>query len=175
LPTRRGTIIKDENGKPIKNPDFVGYTSSPLAEQCGSDTAFLLPGEQTGFVGPLDLPKLTAPGSAGRDTIHQWELLATLAVLGFYRGGSLVPALIYIIDPVNAYSQEVAFGVDWFITPDIAINVTTRLIWAGLPWDAYSGHQNDSDPDQGEIFDPWFIAGGSRGRSESGLMFTWQF
>jgi hypothetical protein len=175
LADAQGEIIRDENGDPVRNPDFVGYTSSPLAEQCGSDTAFLLPGEQTGFVGPLDLPKLTAPGSAGRDTIHQWELLSTLAVLGFYKGGSLVPALIYILDPVNAYSQEIAFGVDWFITPDVAINFTTRLIWAGLPWDAYDGHKTDDDPDLGEIFDPWFLAGGSRGRSESGLMFTWQF
>jgi len=171
----QGNIIRDDAGKPIKNPDFIGYTSSPLAENCGSDTAYLLPGEQTGFVGPLDLPKLDAPAGKGRDTIHQWELLGTLAVLGFYKGGSLVPAMIYLLDPVNAYSQELAFGVDWFITPDIAVNVSTRMIWAGLPWDAYNGHQKDTDPDRGEIFDPWFLAGGSRGRSESGIMFTWQF
>ena len=60
-------------------------------------------------------------------------------------------------------------------TPDIAVNFTTRLIWLGAPWDAYDGHQDDDDPDNGEVFDPWFLAGGSRGRSESGLMFTWQF
>ena len=175
LADAQGKPLLDAEGNKINNPDFVGYTSSPLAENCGNDTTLLLPGEQTGLVGPLDLPKLDAPAGKGRDTIHQWELLATLAVLGFYRGGSLVPALIYILDPVNSYSQEVAFGVDWFIRPDIAINFTTRLIWAGLPWDAYEGHQRDSDVDRGEIFDPWFLAGGSRGRSESGLMFTWQF
>ena len=128
-----------------------------------------------GLVGPLDLPKLDAPGGQGRDTIHQWEVLMTLAVLGFYKGGSLVPAFIYILDPVNAYSQEVALGLDWFIRPDISVNLTTRLIWAGLPWDAYKGHNKDSDVDRGEIFDPWFLAGGSRGRSETGIQFTWQF
>ena len=144
-------------------------------ENCGSDTELLLPGEQVGLVGPLDLPKLDAPAGKGRDTIHQWELLGTLAILGFYRGGSLVPALIYLLDPVNGYSQELALGLDWFITPDIAINFTTRLIWLGAPWDAYDGHKKDTDPDNGEVFDPWFLAGGSRGRSESGLMFTWQF
>jgi len=155
------------------NPD-EGYTAAPT-ENCGDSTNFLLPGEQTGLVGPLDLPKLNAPGGKGRDTIHQWEILGTLAILGFYRGGSLVPALIYLIDPVNSYSQELALGVDWFIRPDIAVNVSSRFIWAGAPWDAYSGHQKDSDPDRGEIFDPWFLAGGSRGRSETGIMFTWQF
>ena len=157
-----------------KNPSFIGYTSSST-ENCGSDTELLLQGEQMGFIGPLDLPKLDAPAGKGRDTIHQWELLGTLAVLGFYRGGSLVPAMIYLLDPVNGFSQELAFGVDWFITPDIAVNFSTRLIWLGAPWDAYNGHNKDSDPDNGEVFDPWFLAGGSRGRSESGLMFTWQF
>jgi hypothetical protein len=151
-----------------------GYTSSYL-ENCGNDTELLLPGESMGLVGPLDLPKLDAPGGKGRDTIHQWEVLMTLAVLGFYKGGSLVPAFIYILDPVNAYSQEVALGMDWFIRPDISVNLTTRLIWAGLPWDAYKGHNKDSDVDRGEIFDPWFLAGGSRGRSETGIQFTWQF
>jgi hypothetical protein len=174
---RRRCAIDDQaetlpNGDP--NPAFIGYTSSN-DENCGSDTQLLLPGEQVGLVGPLDLPKLDAPAGKGRDTIHQWELLGTLAVLGFYRGGSLVPALIYLLDPVNGYSQEVALGVDWFITPDIAVNFTTRLIWLGAPWDAYKGHRDDDDPDNGQVFDPWFLAGGSRGRSESGIMFTWQF
>ena len=41
-------------------------------------------------------------------------IIATLAILGFYKGGSLVPALIYLLDPVNSYSQELALGVDWF-------------------------------------------------------------
>ena len=170
-----GKALRDADGNKIRNPDFIGYTSSPLRENCGNDTTLLLPGEQTGLIGPLDLPKLDAPAGKGRDTIHQWEILTTLAILGFYRGGSLVPAFIYILDPVNSYVQEVALGVDWFIRPDIAINFSTRLIWAGLPWDAYDGHQKETDPNRGELFEPWFIAGGSRGRSESGFMFTWQF
>ncbi len=177
---RRRCSINDQpkwlpDGSP--NPNFIGFSAN---ENCGSDTELLLPGEQVGLVGPLDLPKLDKPTDAKnrprlRDTIHQWELLGTLAVLGFYRGGSLVPALIYLIDPVNSFGQELALGVDWFIRPDIAVNFTTRLIWAGAPWDAYAGHKGIDDPNRGQIFDPWFLGGGSRGRSESGVMFTWQF
>ncbi|HYB98535.1 MAG TPA: DUF1302 family protein [Candidatus Limnocylindrales bacterium] len=174
---RRRCAIGDQperlpDGSP--NPNFIGYTADP-AENCGSDTQFLLPGEQTGFVGPLDLPQLDAPAGHGRDTIHQWELLMTFAALGFYRGGTLVPALIYLLDPVNSYSQELALGMDWFYTPDLAFNITTRLIWAGAPWDPYDGHKNDSDIDNGELFEPWFLGGGSRGRSETSIQFTWQF
>jgi hypothetical protein len=174
---RRRCSIGDQprtlsNGDP--NPDFIGYTSSPT-ENCGSDTEFLLEGEQTGLVGGLDLPKLDAPTGKGRDTIHQWEMLMTFAAIGFYKGGTLVPAFIYLMDPVNSYSQEVAIGVDWFYTPDIAFNITTRLIWAGAPWDPYHGHQKDSDPDNGELFEPWFLGGGNRGRSETSFQATWQF
>ncbi|MFP6626168.1 MAG: DUF1302 family protein [Deltaproteobacteria bacterium] len=158
------------------DPDFQGYTANPLQEQCGDDDTMLLPGEQVGLVGPLDFPRLTAPGKGwGRDTIHQWEVLGTMAVLGFYRGGSMVPAVIYLVDPGNSFAQEVAFAFDWFVTPDFAVNFTTRLIWSGVPWDAYAGHKNDSDIDRGELFSPWTLDSINRGRSESGLMFTWQF
>jgi hypothetical protein len=152
-----------------------GYTSSPT-ENCGSDTDLLLPGEQVGLVGPLDLPKLDQLASVRtRDTIHQWEMLGTIAIAGFYRNSTLVPAIMYMLDPVNSYSQEFMTAVDWYLRPDLSLNVTTRLIWAGAPWDAYQGHDNDGDVDRGEIFDPWFIAGGSRGRSETGVAITWQF
>jgi hypothetical protein len=156
------------------NPDFIGYTSS-YTENCGSETEFLLEGEQTGFIGPLDLPKLDFPSGKGRDTIHQWEMLITFAAIGFYRGGTVVPALIWLMDPVNSYAQEVALGVDWFYTPDFAVNLTTRLIWSGAPWDPYKGHKNDDDVDRGELFEPWFLGGGNRGRSETSFQVTYQF
>lgn len=157
-----------------KNPNFIGYTAGP-EENCGDDNNLLLPGEQSGFVGPLDLLKVDQPLGHGRDTIHQWEVLMTFAALGFYRGGTLVPALIYLLDPVNSYSQELALGFDWFYTPDLAVNLTTRLIWVGAPWDPYDGHKSSTDVDNGQIFDPWFLGGGSRGRSETSIQFTWQF
>jgi hypothetical protein len=175
-------IVDDVTGDTSKNPLFEGYTAS-YEENCGgphngtdfNTFDFLYEGEQTGFIGPLDLPKLNRPAGKGRDTIHQWEMLMTFAALGFYRGGTLVPALIYLLDPVNSYSQEIALGFDWFYTPDLAFNLTTRLIWVGAPWDPYDGHKNDDDVDRGEIFDPWFLGGGSRGRSETSIQFTWQF
>jgi hypothetical protein len=149
-----------------------GYTSG-LSENCGSDTELLLPGEQVGLIGPFDLPKLTAPAGRGRDTIHQWESLFTLAVLGFYKGGSLVPAMIYLLDPINSYAQEFAFGIDWFVTPDVAVNFSTRIMWVGAPWDTY-GRPGD-DINDGLNFEPWTFGGISKGRSESGIMLTWQF
>ena len=181
---RRRCALGDQpeyNEDGTKNPNFIGYSADPNEENCGSSSTgqYLLPGEQSGFVGPLDLPRIASPGTSGRDTIHQWEMLMTFAALGFYRGGTLVPALIYLLDPVNSYSQEVAIGFDWFYTPDLSFNLTTRLIWVGAAWDPYDGHKGNNeegdDIDDGQIFDPWFLGGGSRGRSETSIQFTWQF
>ncbi len=173
--------LKNDDGSLSPNPAFdptdrenFGLTSQP-SENCGDNNQFLLPGEQTGFIGPLDLPTLDAPAGKGRDTIHQWEMLFTFAALGFYKGGTLVPAFIYLMDPVNSFAQEVALGFDWFYTPDFAFNITTRLIWSGMPWDPYDGHSRSSDVDDGVLFEPWFLGGGSRGRSETSFQITYQF
>ena len=62
--------------------------------------------------------------------------------------------------------------------PGFDVDVTVpdgRVIWAGMPWDPYQGHKKNSDVDNGELFEPWFLGGGSRGRSETSLQFTYQF
>jgi len=116
-------------------------------------------------VGGLDLPTTTrpvgqVPAVAYRDTVHDWEALTTFAILGFYRGGSLVPSMVYLLDPINSYSQEVVWGVDWFVTPNFAVNVAQRFI---------------INPTKEVNFEPWGLGGLNRGRSETGLRFSYQF
>jgi cyclopropane-fatty-acyl-phospholipid synthase len=43
---------------------------------------------------------------AFRDRIRDWEVLASLATTGFFRGGSVVPTLGLVVDPVNQFSME---------------------------------------------------------------------
>ncbi len=157
---------------------YIGMTDD-WYENCGDETTRLLPGEQTGLIGPFDLPKLSDLDNKGRDKVRQWEVITTLAVLGFYRGGSLVPAFIYILDPVNSYAQEVAMAIDYFYTPNLAFNFTTRLIWSGAPWNP--NHQFHKRKKQfpkdtrDESFSPWTLDSINRGRSESGFMVSYQF
>jgi len=116
-------------------------------------------------IGALDLPTITRPLNqdppiAYRDDIRRWEALITFAAIGFYKGGSVVPAFLYILDPVNSFSQEVAWGVDYYVTPNFAVNLAQRYI---------------INP-KGELnFEPWGLGGLNRGRSETGLRFTYQF
>ncbi len=100
------------------------------------------------------------PPVAYRDEIHRWEALFTLAILGFYRGGSVVPSFIYLLDPINSYSQEVVWGVDWFVTPNFGVNLAQRFI---------------INPKKELNFEPWGLGGLNRGRSETGIRFVYQF
>jgi hypothetical protein len=116
-------------------------------------------------IGALDLPTITRPVNqdppvAYRDDIRRWEMLATFAILGFYRGGSLLPSLVYLLDPVNSYSQEVVWGVDWFVTPNFAVNLSQRFL---------------INPKREVNFEPWGLGGLNAGRSETGVRFTYQF
>ena len=116
-------------------------------------------------IGGLDLPTVARPLNqdppvAYRDDIHRWEMLATFAALGFYRGGSVVPAMVYLLDPVNSYSQEAIWGVDWYVTPNFGVNISQRFI---------------INPKKEVNFEPWGLGGLNRGRSETGLRLTYQF
>src|SRR6185369_2758338 len=107
-------------------------------------------------IGGLDLPTKTKtlgqdPPIAYRDDIHRWEMLMTFAIIGFYRGGSVVPSLVYLLDPVNSYSQEVVWGVDYFLTPNFAVNLAQRFL---------------INPTKELNFEPWGLGGLNRGRSE---------
>jgi hypothetical protein len=116
-------------------------------------------------IGSLDLPTVSKnvnldPPRAYRDDIHRWEMLMTLAIVGFYKGGSVVPSMLYLLDPVNSYSQEVVWGVDWFVTPNFGVNLAQRFI---------------INPTKEVNFEPWGLGGLNRGRSETGLRFVYQF
>ena len=94
------------------------------------------------------------------DRVRTWELLTTLAATTFYRGGSLVPLLVYVLDPVNSFNMEVIWSLDWFVTPDFIVNVGQKYFI------------NTVDH---PVFETWGVAGSNRGRSETQLRLTYQF
>jgi hypothetical protein len=114
------------------------------------------------LTGPLDLlsPK-DSLADAFRDKVRDWELLATIAAVAFYRGGSVIPIVAYALDPVNKYVGEAIWAVDWFVTPSIALNVAQRLF---------------INPSGSKVnFDPWGFSSQSRTRSETSFRVTYQF
>jgi Protein of unknown function (DUF1302) len=97
---------------------------------------------------------------AAVDRVRDWELLFTLAATTFYRSGTIVPQLTFACDPVNSFNMLVAWSVDYFVTPDVIVNLAQRY------------YVNTSeDP----VYETWGNGGLNRGRSETQLRLTWQF
>jgi hypothetical protein len=129
-------------------------------------------GDKIGFVGNLS-PTMPLEGRGGgtcnlavpstckaTDTVRDWEALVTLAATSFYWGGSLVPQITYILDPVNKFNMEVFWSLDYYVTPSFIVNVAQR----------YFINTTDAP-----VYETWGVAGVNRGRSETQLRFTYQF
>ena len=115
------------------------------------------------LVGGLDLPSSVRGSTISfRDKIRGWESLFTLAAFSFYRGGSIVPTLGMAVDPVNQWSMETFWAVDYVVRDDFVVNLAQRYFITPR------GH---STP----IFATWGLGGFDSGRSETGVRLTYQF
>ncbi len=127
--------------------------------------ASMLPGgtnnpQTHGFRGEFSGSEQLTGGDPVIDKVRDWELLATLAATTFYRGGKLVPFLVYIIDPVNSYNMEAIWMFDYYITNNVILNLRQTYFINTV-----------SHP----VYESWGVGGVNRGRSETGLRLTYQF
>jgi hypothetical protein len=114
------------------------------------------------LTGTIDLPDPTSGLGAGyRDKVRTWEILANIGIVGFYRGGSVIPIVAFVLDPMNKFVGEIVWAVDYFVTPNVAVNVAQRLFF--------------SPTGNLDIFGPWGFSAISKGRSETSLRLTYQF
>jgi uncharacterized protein DUF1302 len=148
----------------VNNPgcaaqDFANLTSEQKAAS-GVDSC---------LVGALDLPSNVRTGVASegkpafRDKIRDWEALATFAAFTFYRGGSIVPVIGLAVDPVNQFSMEPFWTIDYVVNDAFVVNLSQRYFVTPR------GHGNSP------IFETWGLAGLNQGRSETVLRLTLQF
>lgn len=121
-------------------------------------------GQGKGFRGQFSTSGVATTGTPGQlayiDKVRDWELLATLAATTFYRGGKIVPFVVYVLDPVNSYNQEVIGLLDYFITNNVIFSLSQRFFI-----------NTTSRP----VFESWGVAGLNRGRTETGVKLTIQF
>ena len=99
-------------------------------------------------------------GCKARDTVRDWELLATIAATSFYLSGTLVPQLTYAIDPVNSFNMMVAWSMDYYVTNDIIANIGQRYY---------------INTTEAPVYETWGLGGVNRGRNETQVRLTWQF
>ena len=68
--------------------------------------------------------------------------------------------MVYVLDPVNSYNMEFIGQVDYFLTNNIILNLSTKVF---------------VNTTTAPVFESWGVAGINRGRSEVGLRLTYQF
>jgi hypothetical protein len=145
----------------IDNPDVLLCRNNPSAPDCKNNSGLVQYG---GFRGQFSTSGVASTGTPGQgaflDRVRDWEALATLAATTFYKGGKIVPLVVYVIDPVNQYNMEVIGSVDYFVTNNIIVNLSQRYFI-----------NTTSQP----VFESWGVAGINRGRSETGIRLTYQF
>jgi len=148
----------------IDNPDCnaptVANASSARKAEIGSC-----------LVGGLDLPSNSRLGTASaaqsgspsfRDKIRDWETLITFAAFTFYKGGSIIPTVGIAVDPVNNFSMEPFWSLDYVVRDDFVVNVAQRYFLT-------AGSRN------GPVFETWGLAGLNAGRSETSIRLTYQY
>jgi hypothetical protein len=143
------------------------------APECNAATVANAPSSKkhSCLVGGLDLPSNKRLGTASaaqggspayRDKIRDWEALITFAAFTFYRGGSVVPTIGIALDPVNQFSMEPFWAVDYVMRDDFVVNLSQRYFITPR------GHTTP-------IFETWGIGGLNAGRSETALRLTYQY
>ncbi len=108
------------------------------------------------LIGGLD------PTGQDRDDVRRWEMLFTLLATTYYVNGTVVPTLVYAVDPVNTWNMYVGWSVDYYVTNQFIVRLGQNYFLA-----AGAG----SVP----AFETWSLGGLNRGRSETLLRLTYQF
>ncbi len=94
------------------------------------------------------------------DNIRQWESMITLAATSFYRGGTVVPFLASVWDPVDS-NLELIWNLDYFLTNNFIVTLQQKYFMT------YGSDLPSNDP--------WYVGGRFARRDETGVKLTYQY
>jgi hypothetical protein len=55
------------------------------------------------------------------DKVRNWEVVGTLAASSVYLRGTLLPLAFIVIDPINHFSSQFTWIVDYYVTPSVIV------------------------------------------------------
>ncbi len=95
------------------------------------------------------------------DKVRAWEVVGTVAVSTVYRRGTVLPLAFYVIDPINRYSSQLGWVVDYYLRPNLIVRLAQTYFFV---------------PGYGGVVDEtWGLGGLYRRRDETVLRVTYQF
>ena len=95
------------------------------------------------------------------DKVRNWEVVGTLAASSVYMRGTLLPLAFVVIDPINRYSSQFTWIVDYYVTPSFIIRLAQSYFF--VP--GYGG----------KVDEAWGLGGLYGRRDETVLRMTYQF
>jgi len=95
------------------------------------------------------------------DKVRNWEVVGTLAASSVYMRGTLLPLAFVVIDPVNRFSSQFTWIVDYYVTPSVIVRLAQSYFF--VP--GYGG----------KVDETWGLGGLYGRRDETVLRLTYQF
>lgn len=168
---RKPILVLDAAGSPapsgllgVKKSDvwqaFVGFDRPTWIRTLNRRSTFFLTSQLFWQYIPTSTSRFQGQLSA-TDKVRNWEAVGTIAASTLYMRGKLLPVAFYVIDPMNHYSSQFGWVVDYYITPRLIVRLAQSYFF--VP--GYGGQVDES----------WGLGGLYRRWDETVLRLTYQF
>jgi len=168
---RKPILVLDETGSPVpsgflgvKKSDawqgFVGFDRPTWIRALNRRTTFFVTSQLFWQYIPAGTSRFQGQISSA-DKVRNWEAVGTLAASTVYMRGTLLPLAFVVIDPINRFSSQLTWVVDYYVTPSVIVRLAQSYFF--VP--GYGG----------EVDETWGLGGLYRRRDESVLRVTYQF
>ncbi|MBI3757355.1 MAG: hypothetical protein HY267_05200 [Deltaproteobacteria bacterium] len=95
------------------------------------------------------------------DKVRNWEAVGTIAASTVYLKGTLFPLAFFVMDPINHYSSQFGWIVDYYLTPHLILRLAQSYFF--VPGFG------------GQVDEAWGLGGLSRRRDETVVRVTYLF
>ena len=168
---RKPIMILDEEERPIesgflgiKKSDvwqaFIGFDRPTWIRTLNRRSTFFLTSQVFWQYIPTSTSRFQGQISA-TDKVRNWEAVGTIAASTTYMRGKLLPVAFFVIDPINRYSSQFGWVVDYYITPRLIFRLAQNYFF--VP--GFGGRVDES----------WGLGGLYRKRDETVVRMTYQF
>lgn len=168
---RKPILILGEAGTPVpsglfgvKKSDawqaFVGFDRPTWIRALNRRTTFFLTTQFFWQYIPVNTKRFQGQ-LAPTDKVRNWEMVGTVAASTVYLKGTLLPLAFLVMDPMNHYSAQFSWIVDYYLTPRLILRLAqTYFFVPGFG---------------GEVDETWGLGGLYRRRDETVVRVTYQF
>ena len=168
---RKPIMILDEAGSAvpsgflgIKKSDvwqaFVGFDRPTWIRALNRRSTFFLTSQVFWQYIPTSTRRFQGQLSA-TDKVRNWEAVGTIAASTIYLRGKLLPVAFLVVDPINHYSAQFGWVLDYYLTPRLIIRIAQSYFF--VP--GFGGQVDES----------WGLGGLYRRWDETVLRLTYQF